>query len=130
MPLVPHVTLEDFDKWAIEFVGQISPLGKNTCERYIIIVTDYLIRWAEVKPVKDYNKKTTAKFIFKYILSRFRCLKILMRNHGTHFLNKTIEALIEEFRVYHHKSTPYHRQEKRIVDFNNILENALTKLAM
>jgi len=58
--------------------------------------------------MKDCNVDTAAKFIFEYILSRFGCLKILLSDQGSHFLNKTIEELIEKFKVYHQKSTPFH----------------------
>lgn len=52
-----------------------------------------------------------------------------MSDRGTHFLNKTISTLMEEFQVYHQKSTPYHPQTNRTVEaFNKVLENALTKV--
>lgn len=124
MPLNPHMTLEPFEKWAINFVGLIKPWGK-TCAFYIITIMKYLTQWVEAQPVKNCTANTSVKFLFENILTRFGCLKILMSDHKTDFLNETISALVEEFQVYHQKSTTYHPQVNGIVEaFKKILETS------
>lgn len=59
---------------------------------YIMIAIDYLNRWGEAQPVKDCSAKNFAKFIFKYILSLFGCLKILMSDQGSHFLDEKLSC--------------------------------------
>jgi transposase InsO family protein len=110
-------------------VGPINPPGKCTGERYIITTKEYLTTWAEVREVKDCSATTTACFIFDDIITRFGCPKILMSDQGTHFINKTVEALTEKFSLHHQKSTPYHPQENGTVEaFNKILETPLTNI--
>jgi hypothetical protein len=74
-------------------VGPINPLGKCTGARYIIIAIDYLTRWEEERTMKGCSATTAARFIFDDIITRFGFLQTLMSDQGTHFINKTIEAL-------------------------------------
>eukprot|EP00253_Pinus_taeda_P021489 PITA_21489 len=128
MDFNPQMTLQPFEKWAIDFVGPIKPQGM-TCVRYIITTTEYLTRWAEAQPVKDYTVVTTVKFLFEHVVTRFGYPKILMSDCGTHFLNETFSTLMKEFQAYHQKSTSYHPQASRTVEeFKKVLENMLTKL--
>jgi transposase InsO family protein len=88
-----------------------------------------LTKWEEARAVKYYSVATTMQFIFDDIITRFGCPKILMSDQGTHFINKTIESLNQEFEVHHQKITPYHPHANGTVgDFNNILETTLTKI--
>jgi transposase InsO family protein len=88
-----------------------------------------LTRWVEAREVKDYSATKVVRLIFDDIITRFGCSKILMSDQGTHFINKTVEALNEEFVVHHQKRTPYHPQANGIIEaFNKILETTLTKI--
>jgi hypothetical protein len=71
MPLAPHMSLQAFEKWAIDFMGPINPPGKRTGARYIITATKYLTRWVEARAVKDCSATTAARFIFEDIITRF-----------------------------------------------------------
>lgn len=129
LPLDPQVSLSVFEKWGIDFVGQIQPPWKeNVCVlHYHCNGVSNLM--AEAQPIKDCIEARTTKFLFEYVLTRFGCPKVLMSERGTHFLNETITTLTEEFHYYHQKSTPYHSQANEIVEiFNKILENTLTKI--
>jgi len=62
------MTLQPFEKWAIEFAGPIKPQGKMGM-RYIIITTEYLTHWAEAYMVKDCMATMTMKFMFEHVLT-------------------------------------------------------------
>eukprot|EP00253_Pinus_taeda_P026246 PITA_26246 len=67
-PLNPQMTLQPFERWAIDFVGPIQPQGK-TGARYIITVMKYLTRWVEAQPVKDCTGTTTVNFLFEHVVT-------------------------------------------------------------
>jgi hypothetical protein len=85
------MTLQEFEKWAIDFVGPINPPRKHTGARYIITTIKYLTRWAEERVVKDCSENKVACFILDDIITRFGCPNILMSDQCTHFINKPLK---------------------------------------
>ena len=62
-------------------------------------------------------------------MTRFGCPRILISDHGTHYINNTIEAILEDLKIHHQKSTPYHPQANGTMEsFNKIFENALKNI--
>ena len=80
----------------MEFVEPIYPLEKRNGAWYIIVVIDYLTRWVEAAPVVYCIVAKTVIFLFENIVTQFGCLRIFMSDQGTHFINRTVSALIEE----------------------------------
>ena len=80
-------------KWGIDFVGPISPSAINSQARYIIVAIDYFTKWAEARATRKANAKSTAKFLYEQVISRYGCPLELIRDRGTHFLNEVIAQL-------------------------------------
>jgi hypothetical protein len=67
IPLHPHVTLQKFDKCAIDFVGPINPEKMRLRASYIIIAMDYLTRWEEPTPIISCIAETATRNFFKNV---------------------------------------------------------------
>ena len=57
---------------------------------YIVVATEYLTKRAEAKAVRTNTAANAATFMYKNIISRFGCPKILVGNKETHSLNSLI----------------------------------------
>jgi hypothetical protein len=82
-----QVTLQEFYKWAVDFIGPINKPMRRIGARCIIIMIDYC------------RAEIVAQFLFENVVTRFGCPKVCMSDQGTHILNKTIASLIEEFQI-------------------------------
>jgi hypothetical protein len=87
MPLIPQVTINLFDKWEVDFVGPINPPARTSVARYIITTTKYFTKWDELAEVKYCGAKTATHFMFEKVITRFGCPRVMMSDHGTHFIN-------------------------------------------
>ena len=96
---------------------------------YIITMTDYLTRWQGATILTNFTTTTKLRFIFYNFFTWFSCPNILLSDHGSHFINRTINALTEDFHIQHKRITPYHLQANGIVEvFNKVLEHEITKV--
>ena len=69
MPLQPQVMIEPFEKWALDFVGPISPIFRK--KKYILVCTNYVTKWVEAKDLFWATKKYVVEFIYEEIFTRF-----------------------------------------------------------
>ena len=128
-PLHPTMPTEVFQKWGLDFIGPVNPPAKGTKNRYIITATDYTTKWVEARALKDNTAKSTTKFPFEEIITKFGCPLEFVSNQGSHFINDTIKVFTQEFMILHWKSTTYYPQANgQEESTNNVIKIALTKM--
>jgi transposase InsO family protein len=123
LPLAP------FEKWGIDYVGPIKPAARSSRAQYIILATDYATKWVEAVPTARNDAKTSKKFLFKNIVTRFGCPLEIVSDRGFHFLNETIQELTRIFFIKHRKTTPYNPKANGLTERENgIMVNILNKI--
>lgn len=73
MPLRPMMGARAFAKWGIDFVSPIQPPAHRTQAQYIIVSTNCLTKWVEAKATIKNDARTTAKFLYEMIFTRYGC---------------------------------------------------------
>jgi len=69
MPLHPQVSLDPFEKWALDFMGPITPMSKK--KRYSLVCMDYVTKWVEEKYLLKVNEELVVDFLYKDIFTIF-----------------------------------------------------------
>ncbi|CAN6586226.1 unnamed protein product [Malus baccata var. baccata] len=116
MPQNPILSVEIFDVWGIDFMGAF-PSSHGFL--YILLAVDYVSKWVEAKATRTNDSKVVADFVKSNIFARFGMPRVLISDGGSHFCNRTIEALLKKYNVTHRVSTPYHPQTSEQAEVSN-----------
>ena len=116
MPMHPILTVELFDCWGIDFMG---PFPNSNGFLYILVCVDYVSKWVEAKATRTNDSRVVADFLRSNIFSRFGMPRVIISDGGSHFCNRTIEALLKKYGIKHKVATPYHPQTSGQVELSN-----------
>ncbi|CAN6576804.1 unnamed protein product [Malus baccata var. baccata] len=100
----------------IDFMG---PFPSSFGFMYILLAVDYVSKWVEAKATRTNDSKVVADFIRTNIFARFGMPRVIISDGGSHFCNRTIEALLRKYNVNHMVSTPYHPQTNGQAEVSN-----------
>ncbi|XP_047330988.1 uncharacterized protein LOC124934495 [Impatiens glandulifera] len=89
-----------FSTWGIDIIGKIHP------------------HWVEASSFKTLKSSHVAKFIRNNIISRYGVPHSMISDNGRHFQGNVLE-LLREFKIEHHKSSPYRPQTNGVVEAAN-----------
>ncbi|KAM1255929.1 hypothetical protein ACFX2G_030704 [Malus domestica] len=116
MPQVSILNVEIFDVWGIDFMGHF-PSSHGFL--YILLAVDYVSKWVEAKATRTNDSRVVADFIRTNLFARFGMPRVIIGDGGSHFCNRTIEALLRKYNVKHKVSTPYHPQTNGQAEVSN-----------
>jgi transposase InsO family protein len=126
MPLQTQVLVKPFERWALDFVGPISPSSRK--KRYILVCTDYVTKWVEEKSLRSSSEESVIDFLYEDIFTLFGIPREIVTDNGTQFTSYSMEALTQRYQIKHYKSSPYHPQANgKVESTNKVLEVILTK---
>ncbi|GKB97901.1 reverse transcriptase domain-containing protein [Tanacetum coccineum] len=97
MPLNNIQVCEIFNIWGINFMG---PFPKSYKFEYILVVVDYVSKWAKAQALPTNDARVVAAFL-KKLFCHFGMPKALISDRGTHFCNKIMEMLDIRKRLGH-----------------------------
>lgn len=129
MPLTPIIVVDLFDVWGIDFMG---PFPNSFGNEYILLCVDYVSKWVEAIPTRTNESRVVVKFLRENIFARYGMPRLIISDQGTHFDNRSFDALLRRYSIIHRLATPYHPQTSGQVEVSNrqikqILEKTVNK---
>ena len=96
----------------------MGPFPSSHGNKYIIVAVDYVSKWVEAIASLYNDAKIVIKFL-KKIFTTFGTPRAIISDGGSHFKNKSLEALLAKYSVHHKVATPYHPQTSGQVEVSN-----------
>lgn len=93
-----------------------------------MICTDYVTKWVEAKALFSTTEHSVVSFLYEDIFTCFGVPREIVTDRGGQFTSKLVEKLMEEYKVKHRKSTPYHPQANgQVESTDKVIEDIITK---
>jgi hypothetical protein len=93
----------------LDFIGQIHP-SSSKGHRFMLIATDYFMKWTEAVPLKNMTHKEVIEFITEHIIHRFSIPQTLTTDQGTSFTSSQAHEFTNSYKIKLLNSSPYYAQ--------------------
>ena len=91
-----------------------------------MVAVDYFSKWIEAESYTSVGSKQMARFIERNIICRYGLPHHVVTDNGVQFLFETF-ALLQHYKIEHHRSSLYHPQANGAVEAANKNVNELFK---
>lgn len=124
MQLIP-VASKPFETVSIDLMGEFSPISSSR-NRYIIVVTDQLTRFAISEAVQVSDSKTVIRFLRMKVFMVHGIPRTLVSDRGTNLTSEEFESFLNLYGVKHNLTTAYRPQaDGQTERFNKVLGNMI-----
>ena len=123
---MPLPTIEEpWQRVAIDIVGPLQRTDRG--HRYILTIMDFGTRYPEAVPLKRIDAPTVCEELMT-VFTRFGFPQEILSDRGSNFTSKVTKALLEQIKVSHLKTSPYHPQSNGMLErFHATLKSMLRK---
>ncbi|XP_059630454.1 uncharacterized protein LOC132273511 [Cornus florida] len=114
--------------WALGFIGKLRPPSADG-HTYMVVATDYFIKWVEAIPLKIYEQSIVINFIKKHIIHRFGIPETLTIDKSLSFVGSEVIDYCAKCGVQVISFTPYFAQVNEQAEASNkVILNILEKM--
>jgi len=100
----------------------MGPFVKSQNYEYILVVVDYVSKWAEAMTCKKAGSRHSKKMFEEVIFPRFGTPRMVISDGGTHFTDKKFHSYLQAHGIRHNVATPYHPQTSgHVLAFHSII---------
>lgn len=108
-----------FKAKGMDVVGPITPLSHRE-HRFILEISDYFSKWAEIVPMREVKTANMVKFIKHHVIY-FLCVpRWIIHDNESHFANQGFMWFYNKFKIQDVASTPYNPAVNSLADNRTI----------
>ena len=116
---------EPLERVGIDLLGRF-PLS-NMGNRWIVVCTDYLTRYAITKALPEGTSLEVAKFIMEDIILKHGAPRTIISDRGKAFQSKLIKQIVQLWGTIHNSTSSYHPQTNGLTErLNKTLADMLS----
>jgi hypothetical protein len=97
-----------FEMLGVDILCGLPETGAKN--KYILVFTDYLTRWAEAFPLKKMDAKSIAKLFIDEIVCRYSAPNTLLSDQGAQFMSTLLRNICDYLKTKKINTTAYHPQ--------------------
>jgi hypothetical protein len=119
---------DPFQTIGMDFIGPLPRTKKGM--QYILVITEYVTKWAEAFATEDCTAMTVAKILVEEFITRHGAPAKIITDRGKHFKANLIADLCRLLGIEQNFTTAYHPQTNGMTErFNKTLATMLSKYA-